>query len=64
MVKLNQLIERLCDADIDFVDNPEPGVPLKNLYLETDLGPVDLLGMIKGLERKNRRRWNQSPDLQ
>lgn len=103
MVKLNELIERLCDADIDFVivggfagvlhgstlvtrdldvctvlsaenvtklretfhdlqprhrftpqrfsflDNPEPGVALKNLYLETDLGPVDLLGSIKGL---------------
>lgn len=103
MVKLNQLIERLCDAQIDFVivggfagilhgstlvtrdldvctvlspenitklretfrdlqpkhrfttqkfsflDNPEPGVPLKNLYLETDLGPVDLLGNIKGV---------------
>lgn len=103
MVKLNQLIERLCDAGIDFVivggfagvlhgstlvtrdldvctvlssenvaklrgtfrdlqpkhrftpqkfsflDNPEPGVALNNLYLETDLGPVDLLGTIKGI---------------
>lgn len=103
MVQLNQLIERLCDADIEFVivggfagvlhgstlvtrdldvctvlspenitklretfrdlqpkhrfttqkfsflDNPEPGVALNNRYLETDLGPVDLLGSIKGV---------------
>lgn len=100
---LNKLIERLCDADIDFVivggfagvlhgstlvtrdldvcillsgekvqrlretfsdlqpkhrfatqrlsflDNPEPGVVLKNLYLETDLGPIDLSSSIKGI---------------
>ena len=103
MVKLNQLIERLCDAQIEFVivggfagmlhgstlvtrdldvctvlspenitklrdtfrdlqpkhrfiiqklsflDNPEPGVALKNLCLETEFGPVDLLGNIKGV---------------
>jgi predicted nucleotidyltransferase len=103
VVQLNRLIERLCDANIDFVvvggfagmlhgstlvtrdldvctilspeaiarlreifrdsrprhrftsqklsflDNPEPGTPLNNLYLETDLGPVDLLGSIKGV---------------
>lgn len=103
VVQLNRLIERLCDADIDFVivggfagmlhgstlvtrdldvcvvlsaenvarirevfhdvrprhrfsspklsflDNPEPGVALNNLYLETELGPIDLLGSIKGV---------------
>ncbi|HEY0940156.1 MAG TPA: nucleotidyltransferase [Steroidobacter sp.] len=103
MAQLNRLIERLCDAQIDFVvvggfagmlhgstlvtrdldvcailspeaiarlreifrdlhpkhrftsqkisflDNPDPGTPLNNLYLETDLGPVDLLGSIKGV---------------
>jgi predicted nucleotidyltransferase len=103
MVQLNQLIERLADANIDFVivggfagmlhgstlvtrdldvcavlsaqnvarlrevlrdlqpkhrftpqklsflDNPEPGVPLNNLYLETEWGPVDFLGSIKGV---------------
>ena len=103
MVQLNRLIERLCDAEIDFVivggfagvlhgstlvtrdldvcvvlnaenvarlrevfrdvrprhrfsspklsflDNPEPGVALNNLYLETELGPIDLLGSIKGV---------------
>ena len=103
MVQLNRLIERLCDAGIDFVvvggfagmlhgstlvtrdldvcivlnaenvarlrevfrdlrprhrfsspklsflDNPEPGVALNNLYLETELGPIDLLGSVKGV---------------
>lgn len=103
MVQLNQLIERLADANLDFVivggfagmlhgstlvtrdldvcavlsadnvarlrdalrdlqpkhrftpqklsflDNPEPGVPLNNLYLETDWGAVDFLGSIKGV---------------
>lgn len=58
MAQLNRLIERLCDAHpkhrftsekISFLDNPDPGTPLNNLYLETDLGPVDLLGSIKGV---------------
>lgn len=60
MVQLNRLIERLSDAGIDlsdlrprhrfaspkhsFLDNPEAGVALNNLYLETELGPIDLLG--------------------
>jgi hypothetical protein len=103
VTQLNQLIERLCDADIDFVivggfagmlhgsslvtrdldvcavlspenvaklrdtlrdlnpthrqtpqrlsflDNPAPGAEVKNLYLATSLGPLDLLGAIKGV---------------
>lgn len=103
MVQLNRLIERLCDAQVDFVivggfagvlhgstlvtrdldvcavlnadnvaklrdalrdlrpthrltpqrlsflENPEPGVGMKNLYLETELGPVDFLGTILGV---------------
>jgi hypothetical protein len=103
MVQLNRLIERLCDAQVDFVivggfagvlhgstlvtrdldvcavlnadnvaklrdalrdlrpthrltpqrlsflENPEPGVGMKNLYLETELGPVDFLGAILGV---------------
>ncbi len=103
MANLNRLIERLCDADVDFVivggfaamlhgsslvtrdidvcavlsaenvdklraklgdlrpvhrmtpqklpfsDNPSPGASLQNLYLETDLGPLDILGSIKGV---------------
>lgn len=55
VVQLNRLIERLSDASIDtspkhsFLDNPKPGVALNNLYLETELGPIDLLGSIKGV---------------
>lgn len=40
---------RLTTQKLSFLENPEPGVPLKNLYLETDLGPVDFLGEIKGV---------------
>jgi hypothetical protein len=103
VTQLNQLIQRLCDADIDFVivggfagilhgstlvtrdldvcavlsrenvaklrevlrdlnpihrqtpqrlsflDNPAPEVEVKNLYLGTSLGAVDLLGSITGV---------------
>lgn len=103
MTQLNQLLQRLCDAEIDFVivggfaamlhgsalltrdldvcavltetnvaklretfrdlnpthrfttqrlsflDNPDPGVPLKNLYLQTTWGPIDILGSIAGV---------------
>ena len=110
MTQLNQLIQRLCDADLDFVivggfagvlhgsslvtrdldicavltaenvarlrdtlrdlnpthrltpqrlsflDNPDPGTPLQNLYLETTLGPVDILSSIKGVGDHDRLR--------
>lgn len=103
MANLNRLIERLCDADVDFVivggfaamlhgsslvtrdldvcavlsqenveklrsrlkdlrpvhrmtpqklsfsENPSPGASLQNLYLETELGALDILGSIKGV---------------
>lgn len=103
MTQLNRLIDRLCDADIDFVivggyagmlhgstlvtrdldicvvltqenvaklrevlrdlnpthrqtpqrlsflDNPGEDVQVNNLYLETSLGPVDILSSIKGV---------------
>lgn len=103
MSNLNQLLQRLCDADIEFVivggfaatlhgsslvtrdldvcavlsaDNveklrnalrdlrpahrftpqklsfleiPDPGVPMLNLYLSTEMGPVDILGSIMGV---------------
>ena len=40
---------RFTSQKLSFLDNPEPGVELKNLYLETELGPLDLLGSIKGV---------------
>jgi len=33
---------------LSFLDNPQPGVSLKNIYLQTDLGPLDVLGSISG----------------
>ena len=40
---------RFASPKLSFLDNPEPGVALNNLYLETELGPIDLLGSIKGV---------------
>jgi hypothetical protein len=40
---------RFSSPKLSFLDNPEPGVALNNLYLETELGPIDLLGSIKGV---------------
>jgi predicted nucleotidyltransferase len=34
---------------LSFLDTPEPGTPLGNLYLQTDLGPIDFLGSITGV---------------
>ncbi|MBX3694621.1 MAG: nucleotidyltransferase [Steroidobacteraceae bacterium] len=40
---------RFASPKHSFLDNPEPGVALNNLYLETELGPIDFLGSIKGV---------------
>ena len=34
---------------LSFLDNPTPPTDLKNLYLQTDLGALDLLGAITGV---------------
>lgn len=34
---------------LSFLDNPGPDVEVRNLYLRTDLGPVDFLGSIDGV---------------
>ena len=34
---------------LSFLDNPNPGVEVHNLYLETTLGPLDILSSIKGV---------------
>lgn len=42
-------LHRLSTPQRSFLDNPEPGVALSNLYLNTDLGTLDLLGSISGV---------------
>jgi hypothetical protein len=34
---------------LSFLDHPSPGVPVQNLYLETELGSVDILTSILGI---------------
>lgn len=40
---------RLTPQRLSFLDNPEPGVEVHNLYLRTDLGPLDVLSSILGV---------------
>jgi hypothetical protein len=40
---------RLTSQRLSFLDNPAPGTGVQNLYLETSLGPVDVLSSIKGV---------------
>ena len=40
---------RLTAEKISFLDNPDPGVAIRNLYLRTDFGPVDILSSILGV---------------
>lgn len=40
---------RLSVPQQSFLTEPEPGVTLSNLYLNTDLGTLDLLGSITGV---------------
>ena len=42
-------VHRMTPQRLSFLDNPDPGVPMNNLYLQTDLGPLDLLGSIAGV---------------
>ena len=40
---------RFTSQRLSFLDNPELDAELNNLYLQTDLGPVDFLGSIAGI---------------
>ena len=42
-------VHRMTTERWSFLDHPAPGVGLNNLYLQTDLGPLDLLGAITGI---------------
>ena len=47
---------RFTPQRLSFLDNPDPGVPLKNLYLQTEWGPVDILTSITGVGEFDRVR--------
>lgn len=56
-------IHRQTPQRLSFLDTPDPGVPLKNIYLQTDLGPLDVLGSITGFDdiaeiRRNAMRFD------
>lgn len=40
---------RILPQKLSFLDHPAPGVPLNNLYLQTDAGVLDVLGSILGV---------------
>jgi predicted nucleotidyltransferase len=40
---------RLTPNRLSFLENPDPGVVIKNLYLQTDLGPLDVMSSITGV---------------
>lgn len=40
---------RMTTQRLSFLDAPDRGVPLNNLYLQTDLGAIDFLGAITGV---------------
>ncbi|MEO8314035.1 MAG: nucleotidyltransferase [Pseudomonadota bacterium] len=42
-------VHRIGPARHSFLETPEPGASLNNLYLQTDLGALDLLGSITGI---------------
>jgi predicted nucleotidyltransferase len=42
-------VHRISSPRLSFLETPGPGVPMKNLYLQTDLGALDLLGSITGV---------------
>jgi hypothetical protein len=40
---------RLTPQRLSFLTNPDAGVPVRNLYLETEIGTVDILSSIRGV---------------
>lgn len=42
-------IHRMTPQRLSFLTNPDPGVSIQNLYLETDAGAVDFLTSITGV---------------
>ena len=44
-------VHRLTPQMLSFLDNPDPGVEVRNLYLRTDIGPLDVLSSTIGASR-------------
>jgi predicted nucleotidyltransferase len=42
-------VHRIASPRLSFLEVPDPDVSLQNLYLQTDLGALDLLGSITGV---------------
>ena len=42
-------VHRQTPQRLSFLDTPDAGVPLKNAYLQTDLGPLDVMSSITGI---------------
>lgn len=42
-------VHRLTPQPLSFLDNPDPGIEVRNLYLRTDIGPLDVLTSIPGV---------------
>jgi predicted nucleotidyltransferase len=42
-------VHRIATERMSFLENPEPGASLQNLYLQTDIGALDLLSSITGV---------------
>jgi predicted nucleotidyltransferase len=49
---------RLTPQKLSFLENPELGVPVQNLYLRTEFGPVDILTSVLGIGEFERVRAN------
>jgi hypothetical protein len=47
---------RLTSQKISFLDNPDPGVEVRNPYLRKDFGPLDILSSILGVGEFDRVR--------
>lgn len=62
VAKLREVLRDLHPAHresrLSFLDNPSPEVEVRNLYLRTDLGPIDFLGSIAGIGDFERVREN------
>jgi hypothetical protein len=42
-------VHRQTPQRLSFLDIPDSGVPLKSVYLQTDLGPLDVMSSITGI---------------